>query len=664
MPRRMLFVPNPHVRLDRAWAFPYVPLELLSAMAVAEQAGAEPALFDVNRLVQQGRLRVDASIWREAAALLLEVEPEVVLLETWTGTLHNTLQLAEQLAALAPRLPTVLVGAGTSALAREVLARFPFVEAVVRGEPEPAVEALAVAPLDAPPPAAPGLAHREGGQGVDAPVAWVADLDRLPRPAFHLALLQPGDTIPIEPGRGCEQGCAFCALAGHWVPRYRPREPEALAAEMVELQRRFPGSVLDLTQDPVFFNDAGRLARLCAALATANSGARWTCHARVDRLAGPQLEQLARAGCRGILFGVESGCPELQRSIGKAIDLERLEPTVAAAAGLGIEVRASFIVGLPGEDSAALGRTGRAMLRAREAGAADTPVQPLRAYPGAPIHREACQRPGALVPEPLLATAAPEDRVACELIAAHPDLLSASYRVDLCNLSRGQLLAGWLALSALPEALGALQRHGVDAARLLERLELDPVPDDLEQGVAQLARRIEEAVAQEGAALDRRSLHDLLRYQTALFAVGLEPAADGAELDEELLRRALADPAGVRPVTVAPWRLLELRTDVERLVDGALGPADHGETHRVLLAKVDASAGEASFYTRRSFAVETFQLDETGAALLELCDGGLDLRSIAFTVAVQLGRSPSATLEACGETAEELVRAGVLDLEG
>ena len=37
---RLLFVPNPHVRLDRSWAAPYVPLELLSAMATAAAAGA------------------------------------------------------------------------------------------------------------------------------------------------------------------------------------------------------------------------------------------------------------------------------------------------------------------------------------------------------------------------------------------------------------------------------------------------------------------------------------------------------------------------------------------------------------------------------------------------------------------------------------------------
>ncbi len=66
---RLIFIPNPHVRLDRSWAVPYVPLELLSAMAVAEAAGVEPALFDINHLVAHGRLEVDRRIWRRGAAL-------------------------------------------------------------------------------------------------------------------------------------------------------------------------------------------------------------------------------------------------------------------------------------------------------------------------------------------------------------------------------------------------------------------------------------------------------------------------------------------------------------------------------------------------------------------------------------------------------------------
>ena len=73
-----------------------------AAMAVAEGQGAEPALFDVNLLVEHGRLNVGPAIWPDAANMAAEAEPDLILLETWTGTLHNTLLLAR---SLRQRLP-------------------------------------------------------------------------------------------------------------------------------------------------------------------------------------------------------------------------------------------------------------------------------------------------------------------------------------------------------------------------------------------------------------------------------------------------------------------------------------------------------------------------------------------------------------------------------
>ena len=125
--------------------------------------------------------------------------------------------------------------------------------------------------------------------------------------------------------------------------------------------------------------------------------------------------------------------------------------------------RTSFIVGFPEERLGSLTRTVEAVLRAQEAGAADAPVQLLRAYPGSPLHR---QQAGALELEPLLCTTSDDDAAALALITAHPDLLSASYRVPGA-LPRKQVMAAWVCLSALREVLAALWRNGVDPGAVL-----------------------------------------------------------------------------------------------------------------------------------------------------------------------------------------------------
>ena len=662
----LIFVPNPHVRLDRPWAVPYVPLELLSAMATARDRGAETALFDVNRLVEHGRLEVEPGIWQRAATLLAETDPAAVLLETWTGTLHNTLLLAEGLRRTLPEVPLVLLGAGTSAMAAGVLERFEFVDGVIRGEPEPAVGLLAEH-LDllsgdhklttlSPTPAH-GLVRRTGTWSAD--LAAVEDLDGLPRAAYDLALLEPGDTIPVEPGRGCAQGCTFCALAGHWAPRHRPRSPRSLAEEMLALGQAYPGSVLDLTQDPVFFNSRSLRRELCERLEGA--GVRWTCHARVDRLRPNHLEAMARAGCRGLLMGVESGCPAVQQATGKAVELSALEPTVRAAADLGLEARASFIIGFPGEDARALGRTARAVIRALEAGAADAPVQPLRAYPGSPVHRNALAH--TLEPEPLLQTAADNDAPALALIAAHPELLSASYRVPGA-LPRETLMAAWIALSALGEVLAALWRHGVDPGALLARLAVPHGEGSLTRAVEHVGRQLLEqapALASPRHPMNASALADLVAYHVGLFAVARQHEGHTPEPRPEDLDRLTSAPHRVVPVALAPWRLLVTRCGVDDLSRGVLTSPAFDEEQHLLLAKVP-TPGEASFYTRRSFSLEVFELDELSALVVELCTGHQDLQTLAHTVAARLRQAPSAALEDCAEVVADLVDAGVLAL--
>jgi radical SAM superfamily enzyme YgiQ (UPF0313 family) len=650
-----VFVPNSHVRMDRPRGAPYTPLELLSVMGVAEQAGVPTRLFDVNHLISEGDLAVGLGMWGKAAALLADLEPSLVVMETWADTFHHTVLLLRALRALRAEVPVIFLGAGTSALAEEALLALPEVDGVIRGEGEPAMAVLAGWEPSRWLPRAPGLWRRTAAGVESAELAWVEDLDVLPRPAFHRAFVRPGESVPLESGRGCDVGCSFCALAGHWSRRYRPRRPEKLAAEMIDMGRRYPGSVVDLCQDARFFADSARVEDLCRCLTAHADRPRFTCHARVDALGSHTLALMAEAGCCGILFGVESGCPEMQRRIGKRLDLSRLRPTLSATVRLKIAARATFIVGFPGESQSSLARTAHTLLQARQAGA-QTAVQILRAQPGTPSFDADAAR---LVFEPLLSVASCDDHEGVALITGLPRFHTASYRV-VDSLSRESVLATWLALTVFAEPLTALIRHGAELEALLADLSVGDGDETMDSAVATVARQIKEH-ARRTCFVDLVALEDGLLYQMAIGKVSRRVEGPKVAFDLARWKQLCAEPERSYPVAMAPFENVAVWTPLSRLLAGDLAPGPHPGSVHLVVAKIVARSGP-SFFTRQSATIETFTTSRMAALLLSLCDGQRSLRAIVEELAQRLDRPASRMQGACGSVVAAFGKAGVLDL--
>jgi tRNA A37 methylthiotransferase MiaB len=650
-----LFIPNPHVRLDRPRGTPYAPIESLSVMAVAEQAGMTTRLFDVNQSIVEGTLAVEPAMWGKAAALAAALDPCLVVMETWTDTFHHTVLLLRALRGLRPDLPILFLGAGTSALAEETLLALPEVDAVIRGEGEPAMAVLARWEPSRCLPRAPGLVRRTAAGVESAELAFVDDLDALPRPALHRSFLRPGDSVPVESGRGCDVGCSFCALAGHWSRHYRARPADSLAREMVDVGRRYPGSVIDLCQDARFFADRARVAELCRCLKAHAARPRFTCHARVDVLNSDTLAAMAEAGCCGILFGVESGCPDMQIRIGKRLDLSRTRRVLAAATHVGIAARATFIVGFPGETPASLERTAELVLQARKAGA-QTAVQILRAQPGTPSFDADAAK---LAFEPLLGVASPDDNEALALIARLPRLHAASYRV-VDALPRGQVLAAWLALTVFVEPLSALIRYGAEMDRLLAELFVGDGNDTLEAAAAAVARQLKDHARRE-CYVDLVAFEDGLLYRMAIANVGRRVEGPAVAFDASAWARLFAEPDRAYPLATAPFESVAVWTPLPRLLTGDLAPSPHPEPIHLIVAKLVAPAGP-SFFTRQAATVETFTVGRLASLLLPLCDGRRPLHAIAEDLATQVNQSAEDVLAACVSALTTFGKAGVVDI--
>ena len=231
------------------------------------------------------------------------------------------------------------------------MASFPFVDLVLRGEAEHTLPLLldqleGERRLDQ----VPGLSYRVDAQtrrNSNAPV--IENLDALPSPAYHLTDdLHGVDTAALELGRGCPFACTFCSTNDFFRRNFRLRSPGRVLRDMRMIAARYSIRNFELVHD-MFTVDRQRVAAFCEAMIASGDGFTWSCSARTDCVDEELLELMARGGCRGIFFGVESGSERMQKIIDKGLDPRRAEQIIDATEQLGIQSTVALITGFPDE---------------------------------------------------------------------------------------------------------------------------------------------------------------------------------------------------------------------------------------------------------------------------------------------------------------------------
>ena len=75
----------------------------------------------------------------------------------------------------------------------------------------------------------------------------------------------------------------------------------------------------------------------------------WSCFTRLNLVDKPLLEHMKKAGCWNIFYGIEAGDQELLDNMKKMMTLDQMRQGVRWTKEAGIEIRGSFMIGLPGE---------------------------------------------------------------------------------------------------------------------------------------------------------------------------------------------------------------------------------------------------------------------------------------------------------------------------
>ncbi len=184
----------------------------------------------------------------------------------------------------------------------------------------------------------------------------VMKLDSMPFPARHLLDMSKYTSLPntykISPNtfqmvtsRGCPFTCTFCHDA---KGVFRQRSVENVIQEMKLLKERYKVKEIAFWDDIMTLNKAW-VYKFCEAQEKEKIGIVWSCYTRLDLIDEPLLRAMKKAGCWNIFFGIESGSQELLDNIKKKMTLEQLTSQVKLVKKVGIEIRGSFMVGLPGE---------------------------------------------------------------------------------------------------------------------------------------------------------------------------------------------------------------------------------------------------------------------------------------------------------------------------
>jgi len=185
----------------------------------------------------------------------------------------------------------------------------------------------------------------------------IKDLDKLPFPAWDLVDVERYRRIWLErhgyfsmnmvTTRGCPYGCNWCAKP-IWGKRYHSRSPENVAAEMKWLKENF-------SPDHIWFADdiLGLKPRWLESFAelTDRTEARipFKCLQRADLVNEKTAAALARAGCKTVWIGAESGSQRILDAMEKGDKVEDIYRAARLLRANDIEVGFFLQFGYPGE---------------------------------------------------------------------------------------------------------------------------------------------------------------------------------------------------------------------------------------------------------------------------------------------------------------------------
>ena len=183
-------------------------------------------------------------------------------------------------------------------------------------------------------------------------------LDEVPFPALDLLDLSRYRHIypyknnqriaSILTARGCPYNCHFCGNNSLWNGNVRYRSIDNVIEEIKQIRDKLD-VLLFWIEDDLFGSDS-RVREFCKKAIDNELNIKWMCHIRCDSISEETLFLMKEAGCLEVQVGVESGDDSILQAINKNLTIKQIESFFLLAKRIGINIWATFIFGLYGEN--------------------------------------------------------------------------------------------------------------------------------------------------------------------------------------------------------------------------------------------------------------------------------------------------------------------------
>jgi radical SAM superfamily enzyme YgiQ (UPF0313 family) len=335
----------------RVMGFP--PIGVMSLSAVLKEAGHECVMFDQANPETPNEVIIEAINRRR---------PELVGLSFLSTTSYPYAKiLARQIRAVNGQVKLAFGGVFASLNASLVKLQCPEVDFVCRGDGEQLILDL-IERLDDPAEVA-GVTWAKDGKVVQNPNRVMErNLDQWPFPDRESLDLDFVESMPLDvpavlsmerfttmqTSRGCPWPCVFCDIPIFNEGKWRARSPQHVVAELKHLEEQGSGSVYFV--DDHFLLQPKRIDAICNGINQERLTIQWGIEGRVDSVAQHLFPAMAKAHCRTVMFGIESGSQKILDRLQKEQTLDEVRTAVKNAKRAGVEiVHGFFTVGNPDE---------------------------------------------------------------------------------------------------------------------------------------------------------------------------------------------------------------------------------------------------------------------------------------------------------------------------